>query len=265
MSCGCKTSDADAQRKSDEVLDHVGLREIVDQGHGALTEASTALSHIARAERAEALGFGDDVVRMHTDLAARSNRRACQQLEFLLQRIDARAKADDWAGLVEQVQRSFGEHGGPERLEDARAEVRMQFLEQDPGLSGPVAGQALALLDHGLERARGGNLDSVLDLMREHCKAALEGFAADAMGRQPSTQVFHGPGGDPPRIAGGQNVNGWCVALAACLAWAYSSLIASLIACFVIPFCWCCFHLAVLGTFAVHQLLCIAAFAPNCR
>ena len=29
MSCGCKTSDADAQRKSDEVLDHVGLREIV--------------------------------------------------------------------------------------------------------------------------------------------------------------------------------------------------------------------------------------------
>ncbi len=90
MSCGCKTSDADAQRKTDEVLDHVGLREIVDQGHGALAEASDALSHIARAERAEALGFGEDVVRMHSDLATRSNRRACQQLEFLLQRIDAR-------------------------------------------------------------------------------------------------------------------------------------------------------------------------------
>ena len=75
MSCGCKTPDADAQRKSDEVLDHVDLREIVDQGHGALTEASTALSHLARAERAGALGFGDDVVRMHEDLARRSNRR----------------------------------------------------------------------------------------------------------------------------------------------------------------------------------------------
>jgi len=77
--------------------------------------------------------------------------------------------------------------------------------------------------------------------------------------------VWH-PGGDgPPAIAGGQNVNGWCVALGACLAWAYSSLIASLIACFVIPFCWCCFHLAALGTFAIHQLLCIAAFSSGCR
>ncbi len=143
--------------------------------------------------------------------------------------------------------------------------MRMQFLEQDPGLSGPVAGQALALLDRGLERARSGSLDSVLDLMREHCKLALEGFAGEEMGRQPSAQVFHGPDGGPPRIAGGQNVNGWCVALGACLAWAYSSLIASLIACFVIPFCWCCFHLAVLATFMVHQLVCIAAFSPNCR
>ena len=107
MSCGCKTSDADAQRKTDEVLDHVGLREIVDQGHGALSEASDALSHIARAERAEALGFGDDVVRMHSDLATRSNRRACQQLEFLLQRIDARRQADDWKELVERVEGSF--------------------------------------------------------------------------------------------------------------------------------------------------------------
>jgi hypothetical protein len=175
MSCGCKQSDDDAQRKSGEVLDHVGLREIVDQGHGALSEASAALSHIARAERAEALGFGADVVRMHSDMATRSNRRACQQLEFLVQRIDARAKADDWGGLVKQVESAFQEHGGRERLEDARAAVRLHLLEQEPGLSGPVTEQALALLDRHLECVKGGNLDSVVDLMRENCRVALDG------------------------------------------------------------------------------------------
>jgi hypothetical protein len=264
MSCGCKQSGGDTQRKYDELLERGGLREIVDQGRDAFSAASTALNELVRAERAETLGFGDGVAEMHRDSASRNNRRARQQLEFLIQRIDARMKAEDWASIVKDAEAGFREHGGQEHLEDARAEIRMQMLDQEPGLSAAVSQQALAMFDRTAERAKDGNLTAVLELMRENCTGALEGFASDQMGRQPAAQdlyLFHG---DPPPMAGGQNVNGWCVALAACLAWAYSSLIASLIICFAVPFCWCCFHLAVLGTFAVHQLACLLAFQPAC-
>jgi hypothetical protein len=264
MSCGCKQTDDDSQRQYDEVLEHAGLREIVEQGRSAFATASTALSHLARAERAQVLGFGDDVARMHRDVATRNNRRACEQFGFLIQGIEARTKADDWAGIVKEAEAGFREHGGRERLEDARAEIRMHLLDQDPGLSAAVSEQALALFDRTAERAAEGNLTSVLGLMKENCQLALEGFSSDEMGRQPSAQTMHLSGDDPPPVGGGQNVNGWCVALGVCLAWAYSSLVASLIVCFAIPFCWCCFHLAVLATFAVHQIACIAAFSGRC-
>jgi hypothetical protein len=265
MSCGCQQPEDDTQRKYDELLERAGLREIVDQGQGAFSAASTALNQLVRAERAEILGFGDGVAQMHRDSARRNNRRARQQLEFLTQRIDARVKADDWASIVKSAKAGFREHGGREHLEDARAEIRMHLLEQEPGLTAAVSQQALAMFDRTAERAKDGNLTGVLELMRENCEVALEGFASDQMGRQPAAQGLYLSEGEPPPIAGGQNVNGWCVALGACLAWAYSSLVASLIVCFAVPFCWCCFHLAVLGTFAVHQLACLLAFEPACR
>jgi hypothetical protein len=263
-SCGCRQSEDDTRRKYDELLEHAGLREIVEQGRDAFSAASTALEQLVRAERAEILGFGDGVAEMHRDSATRHNRRARQQLGFLIQRIDARLEAKDWASIVKEAEAGFLEHGGREHLEDARAEIRMNLLEQEPGLTAAVSEQALALFDRAAARAKNGNLTSVLELMRENCEVALEGFASDQMGRQPAAQGLYLSEGEPPPISGGQNVNGWCVALGACLAWAYSSLIASLIICFAVIFCWCCFHLAVLGTFAIHQLACFLAFQPAC-
>ena len=144
MSCGCKTSDADAQRKTDEVLDHVGLRGIVDQGHGALSEASDALSHIAAPS---APGPG-----LRRRRGADAQRPGDAQQPARLSAAGVPAPADRRArrggrleGLVERVQgrsASTAARSGSR----TRAPIRMQFLEQDPGLSGPVAGQALALL-----------------------------------------------------------------------------------------------------------------------
>lgn len=262
MSCGCKETNQATERELNEVLERVGLREIVAQGRGAMDAASTALDHLMRAERARALGFGDDVARMHHETARRHNRWACDQLGFLADRIDARIKADDWRGLAEEAQGAFGKHGGRDRLDDARAEVRMLLLDERMGAA--VSEQALALFDRVAEQGRDGNLTSVLEFMRDSCMTARKAFASDEMGRQAAAQAIYLDHRDPPPVAGGQNVNGWCVALAACLAWAYSSLIASLIACFVIPFCWCCFHVAVLATFAVHQLGCLLAFNNAC-
>jgi hypothetical protein len=263
MSCGCNQTDDDAQHKTDELLEGAGLREIVEQGHSALAAASTALNHLTRAERAHILGFGDDVARMHRDAATRHNRRACEQLEFLIQRIDARKQADDWADIVKQAEIGFLEHGGQERFHDLRADVRMHLLEQEPGLSAAVSEQALALFDRAAESAKLGNLTTVLDFMQENCQVALEGFASEGMGRQPASQGFYLTDGDPPPVAGGQDVNGWCVALAACLAWANASLIATLLWCGAVPFCFCCFAGAVWLTYIGHWNLCFIAFVQT--
>jgi hypothetical protein len=264
MGCGCSQADGEAERRQGEVLEHAGLREIVEQGHSALEEGAKALGHLARAERAQTLGFGDDVARMHRDAAVRGNRRAGQQLGFLIERIDARRNADDWPGLVKHTEASFGEHQGKERLDDARADFKVRLLEEDPGMSAAVAEQALALFDHMTKRTQRGDLNAVLDLMRETCEVAQAGMASDEMGRQPAPQVAHLFPGGATGAAGGQNVNGWCVALAACEAWAISSFIASTIICMAVPFCWCCFYPILMAAFFGHHLTCLAVFAPGC-
>lgn len=264
MSCGCSQADGAAERRHGEVLERAGLREIVEQGHSALEEGARALGHLARAERAEALGFGADVARIHRDAAVRGNRRARQQLGFLIERIDARRKADDWPGLVKQTEASFGEHGGKERLDDARADFQVRLLEEDPGMSAAVAEQALALFDHMSKRAQRGDLNAVLDVMRETCEMAQAGMASDEMGRQPAPQVVHLFPDGASGVAGAQNVNGWCVALVACEAWAVSSFIAATVVCALVPFCWCCFYPALLAAFLAHHLSCLAVFAPLC-
>jgi hypothetical protein len=184
----------------------------------------------------------------------------------VLARIDHVLGADDWSGHVERVGAAFKEHGGSKKLEDLRADIRLRLLDDDTGLSAPVAELSMACLDGAIKAASDGNLNQVVAHMRNTMEGALRGFAAPEMGRQSiGLGLFHderGDSGSPP-IGGGDT--GWCVALAACLAWAYSSLIASLIACFAFIWCVCCWHLAIMGTFAVHQLACFAVFQPLCN
>ncbi len=264
MGCGCTQVSGEHDRRMGEVLDHAGLREIVQQGDSALEEGAKAIGHLIRAERAAALGFGDDVGRMHRDAAVRSNRRASQQFGFLIERIDARRQAEDWPGLVKQAQASFADHGGKERVQDALSDFQVHLLDEDPGMSADVAEQALALFDHMAKRAGQGDLDAVLDLMRESCELAQSGLASDEMGRQVAPQVAHLFRDGHSGAAGGQNVNGWCVALGLCEAWAISSFIAATFICMAIPFCFCCFYPVLLAAFLAHHFTCLALFAPGC-
>ena len=263
--CGSEAHEH-AERKVDEVLQQGGVLEIVQQGDGALRAASTALGHLIRAERAEALGLGADVAELHRAAARRENRRACKQLEIVAERIDARRNDKDWAALVKRTRDDFRKHGGRQSLTDTRDDLRLRLFEQDPGLSGPVSEQALGLFDRTVEIAGDGDLNKMLDLMKEHCRAAREGFAEEQMGRQPASQaLYHTDPRGGPEIAGGQDVNGWCVALAACIAWATSSLVASIIICAAIVLCWCCFIPALLFSYGLHMATCSIAFQMGCN
>ena len=205
---------------------------------------------------------------IHLDAAKRSNQRAREQIQAVLARIDHRLKEKDWRGNVGRVRTAFKERGGAAKLADLRADIRLRLLNDDSGLSATVAELSVATLDSAIKAASKGDLNEVVGHLRGIMDHALKGFESPEMGRQPIGLELPGvPRGKKtprPPIGGGQDVKGWCVALGVCLAWAYSSLVASLIVCFAVPFCWCCFHLAALGTFAVHQLLCFAAFHGKC-
>jgi hypothetical protein len=268
MGCSCGGHDDErAQARVDELLESVGMREVVDQGQTAMAEAGSALEHLNRSERARALGFGFEVASVHADAAARANQRAQEQAGTVVARIDHVLQGDDWAGHVERVQAAFRKQGGARKLADLREDVRLHLLDADEHVSASTAELALACVDSAVKAAAEGDLNQIAAHMRAVMQSAQRGLAEPEMGRQPlGDGLFdHLKGdGEPPPVGGG-DTTGWCVALAACLAWAYSSLVVGLILCFAIPFCWCCIHLLILATFGVHQIACVAAFAFRCQ
>jgi hypothetical protein len=96
--------------------------------------------------------------------------------------------------------------------------------------------------------------------MRESCELAHEGLASKEMGGQPAAQVSQLFRGGPSAAAGGQNVNGWCVALTVCLIWANSSFIAATLLC--IAYSFCAFYPWLLAAWAAHNLAC-TSFSPG--
>jgi len=269
MGCSCSDPTDDHGQKVDELLGSVGLKEVVGQGHEAIAEAGRALGHLNRSERATLLGFGSEVAGIQSGAATRTSERAREQVQTVLDRLDHVRRGDDWPQHVERVRSAFQKRGGGgKRFEDLRADLRLRMLDDNPGLSASVAELSLTMLDGAIKAGSEGDLDKVADQMRRIMQYALRVYATPEMGRD---QVDLGmlledrgnTRGRPPMSGGADS--GWCAALGICLAWAYSSLIASLIVCFAVPFCWCCFHLAVLGTFMLHQFACIAAFANACN
>jgi hypothetical protein len=267
MGCSCGDhTDERAQKQVDELLDSVGMKEVFEQGDTAIRQAGEAVDELNRSERARSLGFGSDIVAVYAEAAERANRRAQEQAGALLARIDHVLQGDDWTGQVERVQAAFREHRGAQKLADLREDFRLQLLEADEHVRASTAELALACLDSAIKAASDGDLNQLVGHIRAVMESAQRGFADPEMGRQP---LGHGlfddlvGGGGPPPIGGGQAA-GWCVLLAACIAWAISSMLFCIFACMAVPFCWCCFAGGCILTGGIHSALCSVAFAQRC-
>jgi hypothetical protein len=214
------------------------------------------------------LGFGSEVANIHSDAAKRSNQRAREQVQTVLDRIDHVVQDGDWSGHVERVRGVFAERGGKRMLEDAREDFRLHLLDDDPGFSAKVAELLLASLDRAISAASEGDLNQVVGHMRGTMKAALRAFESPEMGRQPidlmtlddsrAKKVTKSGGG-----SGGGNQD-WCAARDACIAWAVSSFVASMIVCFAIPFIWCSWSFQIVASFGGSLALCMAIFQSLC-
>ena len=174
-------------------------------------------------------------------------------MRTVLARIDHVRQGEEWAPHVERVRATFIERNGAKMLDDLRADIRLRLLEEDPGLGASVAALSLASLDGAIAAASGGDLDRVVGHMQGTMEQAVDALASpDASGEDVS--AVQRAADDPA-----------CVALAVCLAWAYSSFIAAMIVCFAVPFCWCCYAAAAIITWVGHQALCVAILGTLCN
>ncbi len=264
MGCSCSDHAGHMQNREDtlkarELFGSLGLNEIVEQGREAIVEAGRALDQLNRAERATALGFERAVAGIYHGAAKRSNQRAQEQIQAVLARIDNRITEADWKGTVDRVRNAFNERDGASKLANLRDDIRLRLLNDDPGVNPAAARLLLATLDGAIKAASRGDLNEIVSYARGIMTNGLNGFQSPEMGRQPV-----GLGLLPdrkrrktkrPPVRGGAN-EGWCVAAAVCVGWNVTSVIFCLVACFATPFCWCCFFLGCLGTFALVNFGC---------
>jgi hypothetical protein len=262
MGCSCSEhATREHSHQVNELLASVGMKEVVEQGRGALEEAGRALQHLNRSERAASLGFGSEVASIHADAAARSNQRAQEQVRTVIARIDHVVQGDDWTAQAERIRRAFKERDGALMLVALRADVRLHLLEGDPGVNASAAELTLASLDGAVKSASEGDLNRMVGHMREVMQAALRGFESPEMGRQ---SIGHGLLEDERGDGVGGGSTGWCIALAACIAWAWSSSVFSVACCAAIPFCWCCLTPIIFAVAVLHTAGCLHFLQPLC-
>ncbi len=242
MGCGCgsisgKTCSRDVTGETLQLL-HTDLGEIAGQVLLVRDVVASSVATLDRADKAAALGFGDDVVRMYRSEGERDNRQAKRQYRHLLERIDARTSADDWANLVARSREGFEQRDGRASVDDARDTVR-QLLLDDPEVPPREIDEIMTVADDALGRLASEGLDGAIGFMREQVELGMHGLDDPAMGRQPAS-----PQSD---------------ARVRCVALAFAIAAAGLAVCFAIPFCWCCAAWVILAFLAIALTACAAA------
>jgi hypothetical protein len=207
------------QEESLALLEHVGLREVVEQAIVVPEVMLDLVRHAQKSERAERLELGADVVALHRQAAQREQAQAIRQLRAAIARLDDRVGRDDWDDLVARTRREFDERGGREMLDEARGRFRFAVLEAD-GLSGDDAGLMVARFDESMTVIQDEGLEGAARLLKESLDGGLEAIQAPEMGRQPAS----------PQTGNRQF----------CINAVLASAAGMLLACFIAPFCWCC-------------------------
>lgn len=261
MGCSCAAGSDENSKKVNTLLDSVGIREVVEQGREAFSEVGRALERLSRAERAEVLGIGQGAVDLYFTAATQASRRARQQLRTVVERIDHIRESDEWAEHVRRVRIAFHEQDGRQLLHDARSEIIIHLDDRGPEINAAQARLTLAGFDRAIQSAADGDLDQVLDFMRQIMTSAILDVDSPEAWRAPFSADYAPIDAEAQAARSG----GWCTALGACVIWADASLAIAIAICAAVPFCWCCFWWAAVLTWMAHTAACVLAFNNACN
>lgn len=236
MTCCSGTNDKDAAANVYGVLATAGLREIVQQTQDANQVMAESIRHLEKADRAAALGYGQDIVQLHRSAGERANRLCRRQFSSVIEAIDERVSRDDWLDLVANARHEYDVREGRQLLEDAKAEVRATLLDLDT-LPSTSTSRVAVVMDEAFDRVAADGLGGGMQFLRENLDRALSALAAPEMGRQPAS----------PDVA----------AFYACMAGTAAIMAIAAVVCFGAPFCWCCYMWAILLFNAVNIGACM--------
>ena len=240
MLCTCKSSCADEREQVMVLLQGADLRVLGEQALDVPVTITRCLSQLAKARRAKALGFGDEVAALYQRVAEHDRAQAIRQINGVIAQIDARTTQPDWADLVKGAQNEFEVRDGAALLVEARERLQLELLEAD-GLRPADAREAITVYDDCLARISSAGLAGAVSLLREGLARGGEALMHPDMGGQPASPI--------PAAT----IICWTtvVALAG----------AALVLCAFLPLCWCC-YLSVMVAWTALMWAACALVAP---
>jgi hypothetical protein len=232
--CGSALSHGDQQDKFYEVLEHGGLREVVEQTFGATAMFGKSVASLHRADRAAALGLGDDVARLNREVGERYNRQVRRQFQAAIERLDDRLRQDDWPDFLERVNKEFSERDGAQQVKDLLAEAKEALVNVE--MTGQATTECLTIIETSAERVIQGGFEAAVSDLRVTLQRGLEAAEHPEMGRQPASPI--------------STARGICIAAA----WVAAAVALGI--CSAITFCWCCFWPVIAVVLAVALTAC---------
>jgi hypothetical protein len=138
----------------------------------------------------------------------------------IVEGIDTTIGASDWPEIVERVQSEFYQRNGSEAIVDARTRLVQSLIDTD-GVSGSVARAAITRYDDAWQSFQENGLSGPISMWRDSASRASSLLLGS------STSDF------APRAD--------VKAVDVCIGLVFAELLIASIACFFIPYCWCCY------------------------
>ena len=230
MGCDCRKGRdcKDHRERQEEVFKFLEVADLraVGEHVDAITETRiSAVKYLDKAERAEQLGLGRDVATLYRQAAERDRDQAIRQFRAVIEPIDERTGRDDWADLVDRINREFEARDGAAQIEEATGRFRLAVLEMD-GVSGDGAEEIVGVWEQSVNRLRADGLNGGIQLLKERLESGVEALLSPQMGREPAS----------PRTTN-QLI---CIGIFSAMATVMMAI------CGFTPFCWCCGGYAII-------------------
>jgi hypothetical protein len=240
MACTCQESGKENREVILKLVETVDLRDVAEQATAIPETMTSAIRHLEKAERAERLGLGADVAALYRQAAERDRAQARRQFRAVIQRLDERTSRDDWGELADRIKREFEAQDGSALIEEAGGRFRLAVLEMD-GVSADDAAETVALHDEALDHIRVDGVNGGTRFLKEHLEQGLQALQSPEMGRQRASPLTE--------------LTIVCISIIVALA------AIALAVCGFLPFCWCCFGVALAIGTAVGVAACLLAEA----
>lgn len=236
--CQCRSKQVD-ETSFLNALDSVRLKGVAQQSERATSAMSEFYKATDRLDRAIALDANSGTVDTYRAVVQSTARLLERQFSAIVEGIDTTIGASDWPEVVERVESEFYRRNGPEAIADARTRLVQSLIDTD-GVSGSVAKAAITRYDDAWQSFQENGLSGPISMWRDSANRAssvLLGSSASSFAPRADVK-----------------------AVDVCIGVVFAELLIASIACFFIPYCWCCYIMTLSLLAPLKAATCLLVF-----